>query len=103
MGAYEKALEWYEKARVIVEQALGNEHPSTANTYNNIAGVYYAMGAYEAALILYRKAYKVILYRLGQNHPNTQICYDNMSKTYNKTSRDKTEFEIWLSASDDPN
>ena len=36
-GDYDKALEHYKKALVIVEKVLDPEHPSTAATYNNIA------------------------------------------------------------------
>jgi tetratricopeptide (TPR) repeat protein len=40
MGAYEKAKPLYLKALKIREKLLGEEHPNTATTYNNLAGLY---------------------------------------------------------------
>jgi tetratricopeptide (TPR) repeat protein len=37
-------LKWYEKALAIDEKVPGKEHPDTATTYNNIAGVYFYQG-----------------------------------------------------------
>ena len=45
-GEYEKALEYYGKAQAIRERVFGTEHPDTARTYNNMAGVFYARGKY---------------------------------------------------------
>jgi tetratricopeptide (TPR) repeat protein len=39
---YAAALDLYRKALSIREEALGKEHPDTAQTYNDIAGVYYS-------------------------------------------------------------
>ena len=47
---YEDALEWYRKAVSIREKTLGVDHPDTARTYNNIAGIYYIQGFYKVAL-----------------------------------------------------
>ena len=69
---YKKALEYYGKALAIRERVLGPENPSTAATYNNIAGVYRAQGNYAKALEYYRKANAVFLSVLGEEHPYTQ-------------------------------
>jgi hypothetical protein len=37
LADYKQALDWIEKALSIYEKVLGNEHPDTATTYNNIA------------------------------------------------------------------
>ena len=69
---YEKALEYYGKALDVKERVLGSDHPSTATTYNNMAGVYKAKGDYEKALKYYEKALTVFKVKLGANHPYTQ-------------------------------
>ncbi|MDR0491604.1 MAG: tetratricopeptide repeat protein, partial [Oscillospiraceae bacterium] len=43
-GEYAEALEWYNKALAIKEKMLGEEHPDTIRTRNNIANVNKAMG-----------------------------------------------------------
>ncbi len=54
-GKYNNALEQFEQARVIREEVLGKDHPATAATYNNIAGVYDNQGDYVRALEWYEK------------------------------------------------
>jgi tetratricopeptide (TPR) repeat protein len=46
----------YQKALDICRKALGEEHPSTATTYNNVAGNLSAQGKYAEAGPLYREA-----------------------------------------------
>ena len=57
-GDYDKALEHYKKALVIVEKVLDPEHPSTAATYNNIALFYRAKGDYDKALEYSKKIWQ---------------------------------------------
>ena len=82
-GDYVSALEWYRKALKIREEVLGTEHPLTATTYNNIAGVYKAQGDYASALELYQKAYIIFKKKLGENHPNTKIVFRNAKSAFN--------------------
>ena len=83
---YSKALEWYRKALAITEKVLGKEHPSTATTYNNIAGVYDNQGNYEEALEWYRKALAITEKVLGKEHPNTVSIYKNIARIYDNQS-----------------
>ena len=55
LNNYKKALPIYQRALEIYEQALGMQHPSVAETLNNLAGLYQQMGDYEKALPLYQK------------------------------------------------
>ena len=50
---------------------MGKEHPETAATYNNIAGVYYSQGAYQKTLEWYEKALAIREKVLGKEHPDT--------------------------------
>lgn len=81
-GEYASALEWYQKALRIRESVLGKDHPDTATTYNNIAGVYYAQGDYASALEWYSKALHVNESILGQNHPDTVTTYNNIATVH---------------------
>ena len=81
-GDYAKALEYYGKALAIRERVLGTEHPSTATTYNNIAGVYQAQGDYAKALEYYGKALAISERVLGTEHPYTAATYNNIAGVY---------------------
>jgi len=78
-------LEWYRKALAINEKVLGEEHPDTATTYNNIAGVYSSQGDYPRALEWFQKALIILELRLGNQHPNTIVVIDNMKLIKDKT------------------
>ncbi len=84
-----------QKALGIRERVLGEEHPDTATSYNNLAGVYESQGKYKGAISYYIKAYNVFLHKLGVNHPNTQIVYDNMKIAYSEWNP-KGNFDQWL-------
>ena len=58
---------------------LGNEHPSTASTYNNIATVYYNQGDYAKALEWLGKASVIFEKVLGKEHPRTASTYNNIA------------------------
>ncbi|MDQ7085764.1 MAG: tetratricopeptide repeat protein [Sulfurovum sp.] len=64
------------------EKLLGEEHPSTATSYNNLAGLYESMGAYEKAEPLYLKALKISEKLLGEEHPSTATSYNNLAGLY---------------------
>ena len=82
MADYGKALEYYQKALGIREEALGLGHPSTATTYNNIGGVYVEMGDYGKALEYYQKALGIHEEALGLGHPSTATTYNNIGGVY---------------------
>ena len=74
---------------------LGEEHPDTATSYNNLAGVYASEGEYKRALIFYRKSYNILLLKFGQNHPYTQIVYENMQQVYIEWNPEG-DFKQWI-------
>src|SRR5262249_4143207 len=62
----------YLRALQIREQQLGAEHPDTATSLNNLAGLYTSQGKYTEAEPLYQWAVKVSMASLGMEHPQTQ-------------------------------
>ena len=82
MGDYPKALEYYQKALAIKEKVLGEEHPSTATSYNNIGGVFDSRGDYPKALEYYQKALAIFEKVLGEEHPNTATVRNNIRATH---------------------
>ena len=44
MGKYNDALQYYERSLKLKEQAYGSDHPSVAQTLNNMGSVYDSYG-----------------------------------------------------------
>ena len=59
------------------EPLLGAEHPSTALSLNNLAGLYRAQGKYGSVEPLYERALSIVEKMLGQSHPSTQTVRAN--------------------------
>jgi len=80
---YPKAIKLLEKSLTITEQVLGENHPNTSTSYNNLAGLYESMGEYAKAEPLYLRALKIREEVLGENYPDTASSYNNLADLYN--------------------
>jgi len=67
----------FQHALEIRERVLVTDHPDTAGSLNNLAGLYDSTGQYEQALPLYERALTILQKKLGEQHPNTQTCTEN--------------------------
>ena len=74
---------------------MGESHPDTTSSYNNLAYVYTEQGDYKKALSYYFRAYKILESTFRVNHQRMNIVYKNMEKTYNKWNPDGN-FKQWL-------
>ncbi|MBR3460290.1 MAG: tetratricopeptide repeat protein, partial [Clostridia bacterium] len=81
-GEYAKAKAALEAVVKIRERLLGEEHPDTATSYNNIALVYAAKGEYDRALEYHEKALAIREKVLGKEHPDTATSYNNIALVY---------------------
>jgi CHAT domain-containing protein len=81
-GKYDDALPLADRALAIHEKALGAEHPDTADSLNNLAGLYEAKGDYARAEPLYMRALAVREKALGAEHPNTAQSLNNLAGLY---------------------
>ena len=72
----------FNKALFVCARLFGENHPDTATSYNNIAGVYEAMGEYEKAVVGYQKALSVFRNVLGDDHPDTAMMHNNIAYAY---------------------
>ena len=95
-GDYPLALEYYQKALAIREKVLGLEHPSTAITYNNLAGVYEDQGDYPLALEYFLKSYAILFKTFNEDHPHLQIVFLNLKTAYFESGNSSLPFEDWL-------
>jgi tetratricopeptide (TPR) repeat protein len=81
-GWYEQALALATRVRDVVRQALGEAHPDTATSLNNLALLYDVIGNYAAAEPLYREALAVQRQALGEVHPDTATSLHNLAWLY---------------------
>ncbi|CAF1385735.1 unnamed protein product [Adineta steineri] len=82
MGAYSKALSYYEKALEIREKTLPSNHPNLAISYNNIANVYHKMREYSKALSSHEKALEIQKKTLPSYHSDFVQSYNNIGGVY---------------------
>ena len=68
----------------IRKEVLGEKHPDTAMSYNNIGNVYYNLGDYNEALEYFNKALEIKKEVLGEKHANIASSYLNIGNLYYK-------------------
>ncbi|GAB4459172.1 MAG: hypothetical protein OHK0037_04110 [Elainellaceae cyanobacterium] len=68
------------RSLAIREAQLSADHPDTATSLNNLAGLYESMGRYTEAEPLYLRALPILFSRLGQDHPTSQTVRKNFEK-----------------------
>ncbi|MCB4762761.1 MAG: tetratricopeptide repeat protein [Sulfurovum sp.] len=80
LAKYDKAIELLEETLTI---ELGENHPFTATSYNNIGSAWDSKGEYDKAMKYHEKALKIRLATLGENHPLTATSYNNIGSVWN--------------------
>ncbi|MEH1765888.1 MAG: tetratricopeptide repeat protein, partial [Nostoc sp.] len=86
-GLYALAEPWKKLCLSVIKKRLGEEHPSVAVCYDNLAKLYTNQGRYSEAESLYQKALELFQRLLGEEHPSVAICYDNLAKLYTNQGR----------------
>ena len=82
-GKYAQAQPLYEKALEINRRLLTDDHPCTANSYNNLAYNLNAQGKYAQAQPLFEKALEIRRRLLTDDHPDTADSYNNVAANLN--------------------
>jgi CHAT domain-containing protein/tetratricopeptide (TPR) repeat protein len=78
-GKYRDAERSCREALEIRRKVLGEEHPDTAASYNNVAVCLQDQGQHGKALPLYEKALTIRRKVLGEEHPSTGTSYNNVA------------------------
>jgi CHAT domain-containing protein len=76
---YAKAEALWEEYRRSCLAVLGEKHPETAFSYNNLALVLDPQGKHADAQPLYQKALDVRFELFGEKHPATALSYNNLA------------------------
>ncbi|WP_287742819.1 CHAT domain-containing protein [Microcystis sp. M169S2] len=86
-GKYNEAIPLAEQALAIRKQQLGENHPDSASSLNNLAGLYESQGRYSEAEPLYTQALAIRQQQLGANHISTANSLNNLANLYHRQGR----------------
>ena len=90
-GQFNKlALTTYQYAK----ERLGEEHPDTLTSLNNLAISYGDAGDNQTALELKKKCYELCVKILGEEHPDTLRILNNLAKSYGDAGDNQTALEL---------
>ncbi len=82
-GRYAEAQTLLQKALEIRRRVLGEDHPATATSLNNVAYNFADQGKAAEAQTLLQKALEIRRRVLGEDHPDTAASYNNMAMNLN--------------------
>ena len=83
-GNYDEAQELYLEALKHAESIHGQNHPSVADTMNNLGILLKKQGKYNEALDYLKQALKFSKHYYGQEHPSIGIYLTNVGDIYRK-------------------
>ena len=78
-GEYVEAATLLEGASSAYQDILGEGHPDTASSYDNLAGILREQGKYIEAEAMFRRSLAITLDALGKTHPDTASSYNNLA------------------------
>ena len=81
-GQYDRAVVVAKKALEVAEKAVGPNHPSVAQSLNNLAGLYNTKGQYAQAEPLFKRALVIREKALGPEHPDVAASLNNLAALY---------------------
>ncbi|VAW42744.1 hypothetical protein MNBD_CHLOROFLEXI01-3218, partial [hydrothermal vent metagenome] len=79
LGDYKAARPFYEQALAINQKVLGEAHPDTASSLNNMGALLRAMGQLAEARPFYEQALAIRQKVLGDAHPDTARSLNNLA------------------------
>jgi len=83
-GQVARAAGYLQRALADRQRVLGQDHPDTLTSRNNLAGVYQSAGDLGRAISLYERTLADRQRVLGQDHPDTLISRSNLAGVYQK-------------------
>jgi tetratricopeptide (TPR) repeat protein len=84
---YQKAEAIHRRELRIRRRVLGEEHPDTASSYNNVAFTLVAQGKYAEAQPLCEKSLAIYRRTLGDRHTDTSRGYNNVAANLNRQGK----------------
>jgi serine/threonine-protein kinase len=87
VGKFEEARARFQQALVLMEKALGPEHPFVASMYNNIGVALAELGRFEEARSNYERALAIAQRALGSEHPEIANTLTSLGRTLVRARR----------------
>ncbi|MEO1006851.1 MAG: tetratricopeptide repeat protein, partial [Cyanobacteria bacterium J06638_38] len=83
-GLYNQAEKWFEQCLNCCQERLllASQHPSVADSLNNLANLYTDQGRYEDAEPLYNQALAIYRQILGEQHSDVATSLNNLANLY---------------------
>ncbi|MFJ8547298.1 tetratricopeptide repeat protein, partial [Streptomyces sp. NPDC093586] len=81
-GTVRRAIAYLDRAHTTCLRVLGEDHPHTLTSRNNLAGAYRAAGALARAIPLYERTVEDAVRVLGEDHPSTLASRNNLAYAY---------------------
>ncbi|KAK9384145.1 hypothetical protein V1515DRAFT_576687 [Lipomyces mesembrius] len=84
---------WKEAETLLVQvmefrkTVLGEEHPDTLTSMNNLADLFHSQGKYEAAEPLYKETLRLSKKVLGEEHPDTLTSMNNLAGLFHSQGK----------------
>jgi lipopolysaccharide biosynthesis regulator YciM len=88
-GEYDRALPLCEECLAKAKRILGEDHPDTLSSLNNLADLFRSKGEYDRALPLYEECLAKRKRVLGEDHPDTLSSLNNLADLF----RSKGEYD----------
>ena len=95
IGAYQKSIDYSEKALKIDLAVFGDKHPNVAREYNNLGLAWSNLGDDKKAIEYYSKALEIDMSVFGDKHPEVAIVYNNLGEAWSNLGDDKKAIEYY--------
>jgi tetratricopeptide (TPR) repeat protein len=93
-GRYKEAEPWYMQMTEMSKTLLGEEHPETLNSMDNLATTYSSQGRWKEGEELGVQVMEIRRKLLGKEHPRTLVTIANLATTYSSQGRWKEGEEL---------
>ena len=97
-GKYAEATPLALEALKIRRETLGNKHPSTATSINNLALLYSDQAQYAKAESLFIESLKISREVSGNKHPSTALSINNLAGLYSDQAQYAKAEPLYLEA-----
>jgi tetratricopeptide (TPR) repeat protein len=91
-GKYDEARQFHERALAVREKVYGEEHPSTANSLNNLGITLHEQGKHDEARRYYERALAIYEKIHGEEHPVTELLRQNLRILDDSQQRTRTGY-----------